>query len=180
MKILVIEDSPYQIEWAKQCFKSHDLLIATSKEEFLQHDLTTFDFIVSDIFLPHRKGEEPVPEVGMMITETIIELASVGKITDKWSVLSDLDRHIEECRRQLSLVSSWAEETRRHSSIKKREQFVVGDMIHLCSHFLTPEGEIFNLFDENYKQVEYPLVLISRGMKMLKPYDRVFKFIFDD
>ncbi len=200
MKILVIEDSSLQINWAKNCFKKHELVIAESQEEYLKLDLKIFDLIISDLFLPVKKGEQPTPEVGMMIAQQITDLSLKGDIKAKWSIVSDLDGHIsQEDREQCMKIQEWRDNffakiqykftdlfwengrLIRGGFSKGKYSFIVNGLVNYCMH-LEKDGKIMKRFgsDGAEKTFKSPIVglVCEHGMKMLKPYDIILIYAF--
>lgn len=200
MKILVVEDSSLQINWAKNCFEDHELVIAESQEEYLNIDLKVFDLIITDLFLPVKKGERPVPEVGIMIAEQITDLSLKGEIKAKWSIVSDIDGHIsQEDREKVIKIQEWRSgffsriqyrfkdlfwkdgEIIRESFCRGDYSFIVNNLMNNCMH-LEKDGEIFKRYGsdgaEQILNSQIVGLIREHGMKMLKPYDIIFIYAF--
>jgi len=76
-KILIIEDDPRQITWAKECLKNHELIFLNSFEEYQQFDKKKKEemhIVITDLFLPRKTGEENTEALGHLIFSKQLEL----------------------------------------------------------------------------------------------------------
>ena len=92
-RILIVEDDLRQINWAKECLKEHKLTFVESEYDFYhlisregkERDdffcFDEFDFVVTDMNLPIKKGESTSPEIGKAIFEVLLRYTfRFGKI----------------------------------------------------------------------------------------------------
>jgi len=64
IKILLVEDDPIQIDWAREQLKEYDLTVATTLREkdeifYDPENKNKFDIVITDLELPEDKGKEP-------------------------------------------------------------------------------------------------------------------------
>lgn len=95
LKILLVEDDARQIEWAKKCFKKHRLTICESEKAFLANDPTSFDCVITDLFLPKSKGEQPDYQVGLNIYKQLVELTNNNQLK-ACALLSNFEHHCDK------------------------------------------------------------------------------------
>ena len=197
-KILIIEDDPCQIAWAKQCLNEHELTFAESEDEFYEILYNpyitkdglvgtrekTFDFAITDLFLPIKKGESTSPIIGKGIFESCVGIQMKYSEMKGCALFSNYEHHVSN---ELSFfkVGYCGGETidtymidNRNGEWEARKAFVVIDMLYDCySNFLTKEGEIITLenLEEKSKCCGKQTIAFIReeSIVLLKPYERI-------
>ena len=70
--ILIVEDTDIQRQHAESQLDGHNLTFATTAEEV--PEMEQFDFVLTGMFLPESKGDQPNYEAGLRIFEQACQL----------------------------------------------------------------------------------------------------------
>ena len=112
IRIMVIEDDPIQINWAKEQLKEYNLTIATTTQESKSlRGQAHFDLIITDLQLPLCSGEEPRYSVGIDHFTSIFAALRAGEIKGL-SVVSNFEHHISS-EKEKDLALKWLNDFRR-------------------------------------------------------------------
>ncbi len=72
LSLLVVEDNPEYAINAREAFRKHDVLIATSLEDALgMLRSKKIDLIISDVHFPSRRGEEPKENISTLMHDSL-------------------------------------------------------------------------------------------------------------
>lgn len=198
-KILIIEDDPRQIAWAKECLKEHELTFAESEEEFykilynpfvgmdglVDTREKTFDFAITDLFLPIKKGESTSLEIGRGIFEGLASYQVKYNKMKGCALFSNYEHHLSDALSSFKLQYSpnidklnCYEIENINGEWEAKKAFAVIDMCwEQYSHFQTTTGEILTLEEIKEKGINCEKGLIGfikeESISLLKPYQRI-------
>jgi len=102
--IILVEDNPIQIEWAKKELEGYDLRIFVNSEDFLDKYVKIIDEVsestkewiyLGDLFLPGKEGEKPDYRNGIHCFEQILLLSSCDSLHHAFGValVSNYEHH---------------------------------------------------------------------------------------
>ena len=112
-KIVLVEDSKIQIEWAKKELKEFELIVCENFEEYWKNCPEDGDYyLISDLFLPCKRNENPDYQVGLNIFERALEdaLENESDAPKGATLISNIEHHRgdwnDQCRKALSEFKS--------------------------------------------------------------------------
>lgn len=95
MEILLVEDDPIQIEWAKNELLGHNLAVVKNYDSYIKwRSNKTPDLVVTDLFVPKKDGEDPT-DWGWNVFRDEVEYYLKGEIKGV-ALISNFEHHLEE------------------------------------------------------------------------------------
>ena len=194
MKILIVEDTDAQRDWAEKTIIGHEIYYARSKEE-VEWELN-YDLVLSDLEIPKETNDEPKAATGMRLFKEFMDALMKGTIKGL-AMVSNLEHHAMddesyewEIRENLNIIKSLAGLYKYGSPdpfhMKKRDRgvknlAVLVDSIHIYwfpGYYDKKTGEVFcPNDDQRANRIPSLLERVRSGEVIpLKPWKEVVEF----
>lgn len=196
-KILVIEDDPRQITWAKESLKDNELTIAQTGKEAESYDFKMFDIILTDLFLPDVINGKTSYKIGLKFFHEIVALVKTNQLK-ACALISNFEGHLNKGEIELSDVEYLSNERTKwyrsrglygDEKIDSRIDFFWREQFSSYDNLMSSDGKIHTREEIQTMREDGTLpedglraelsACKNYGFVLLKPYGRIvdgFKF----
>lgn len=199
IKILLVEDDPKQITWAKKVFEHDELRVYENWHDFYNRENLPTDFVITDLSIPrnNHNEKESLPTWGLSVfgrcinllkNKEIKGLALVTNFEHHWHKMKEVEIKLFYSIQQI--VESLGKKVERSRETKElflqENNFLnmvfLFDCNVLVNNVMSPEGEMLTREEcidrENLKEEMFAArLLCEKGYVNLKPYKEVLDIL---